>query len=86
MTNPPDDIPAFPFRYSQTNPNYEPREMVHPGMTLRDWFAGQALAGFCQHTIPQLPMPDADLQKLVTSCYEVGDAMLAGRENPQNKD
>lgn len=46
------------------------------GMTLRDWFAGQALAGFAAH-------PDNHnwLQKEIAGdCYDWADAMLAERK------
>jgi len=52
-----------------------------PGMTLRDYFAGQALAGF-------LPNNDADLRgiaevggaKVAAFVYSIADAMLAERK------
>ena len=53
---PDDGGPAFP----ETWPNQAPR----PGMTLRDWFAGQAVAG-------GVPAHRA---------YECADAMLAARK------
>jgi len=47
-----------------------------PGMTLRDWFAGQALMGF-------LAYPDtgnwAREENLATICYGYAEAMLAAR-------
>lgn len=51
-----------------------------PGMTLRDWFAGQALAGYlAAYAHPQAidtPMP----LKAARCTYEYADAMLAARE------
>jgi len=44
-----------------------------PGMTLRDWFAGQVLAG----------MLTADIhskEKVANFCYGMADAMIAERE------
>ena len=64
--------PAFPgFRE-----NYEVGvriQTAHEGMTLRDWFAGQALAGMLARN---LEMP-AD--KCGVYSYEIADAMLKAR-------
>jgi hypothetical protein len=50
----------------------------HPGMTLRDWFAGQALAGLVAWegigNAPDFHAMDAG------RCYAMADAMLAARE------
>ena len=53
-----------------------PRPMVAaaPGMTLRDWFAGQALAGM----VKNYSIKEAKL--LARHCYEHADAMLEARE------
>jgi len=77
--------PAFPGKvqvseeveYSErygcniTVPVYEEQS----GMTLRDWFAGQALAGanFAMWTV------EGD-GGLAANCYRVADAMIAERE------
>ncbi len=51
------------------------------GMTLRDWFAGQALAGLianeCLATTPEGIMGDA------RRVYSMADAMLAARKEPK---
>jgi hypothetical protein len=46
------------------------------GMTLRDWFAGQALAGFManKRRPTTIALDDAEW------CYRIADAMLAERE------
>lgn len=44
-----------------------------PGMTLRDYFAGQALAGF------RIGRAYTSWQDLASDCYEAADAMLAAR-------
>ena len=48
------------------------------GMSLRDWFAGQALAGYLASVEPgcdALPVRD----KLAVSMYDMADAMLKAR-------
>ena len=47
------------------------------GMTLRDWFAGQALAGHCAN--PNLA--DASAKQIATLSIESADAMIAARAN-----
>ena len=51
------------------------------GMTLRDWFAGQALAA--QSAMPfRFRAPPEDCARGVAErCYTLADAMLAHREN-----
>lgn len=46
-----------------------------PGMSLRDWFAGQALAGFLAGS------PDADCgpKGYAHDAYQIADAMLEAR-------
>lgn len=51
------------------------------GMTLRDWFAGHAMAGVivqCAHD----PLEDGQThaEKFAARCYEIADAMLAARK------
>ena len=46
------------------------------GMTLRDYFAGQALAGY----MADANVSDHNRAALVKSCYELADAMLAERD------
>lgn len=69
MSTPKDGGPAFPA----LGPNYPYSEN---GMSLRDWFAGQALAGFIAASANR-----NILAKLEASmCYQMADAMLAARE------
>lgn len=49
------------------------------GMSLRDWFAGQALAGFAASDAAIGKWHDGTVAKCA---YEVADAMLAERERP----
>ena len=46
---------------------------MHPGMSLRDWFAGQFLT-----TVEIIGM--ADGKEISSACYKMADAMLAARE------
>jgi hypothetical protein len=62
MTN----IPAFPF------PTNHP---AHEGMTLRDWFAGQALAGITGDP----SVEDMDQNEIARAAYLYADAMLEAR-------
>lgn len=56
--------PAFPVAGER---------IVSHGMTLRDWFAGQALANMYTHN-------DQDAYKVAEWAYQVADAMLVGRD------
>jgi len=59
--------PAFPTVAGQT--------VYSNGMSLRDWFAGQALAGLCAH-------PESDNWEylgIAASAYTQADAMIAAR-------
>lgn len=60
---------AFPLPVTEANPG-------HPGMTLRDYFAGQALA--------ELGHPDYDPkpEAAAVRAYEIADAMLKARQEP----
>ena len=61
------------------------------GLTVRDYFAGQALAGMCADWLnmpdeSELP-PDVSRVELVTDfCYQIADAMIAAREKKQHKE
>lgn len=48
---------------------------------LRDWFAGQALAGFLAHpTEPELYSEAAEARKeIANACYLIADGMIAER-------
>jgi len=47
------------------------------GMSLRDWFAGQAMAAFCTHEA----LSEAwTIREAAVECYLLADAMLNARE------
>jgi cobalamin biosynthesis protein CobT len=52
-------------------------EIIQNGMTLRDWFAGQALQGWLASFAPDENPKSKDLAKFA---YELADAILAERE------
>jgi hypothetical protein len=72
-----DGGPAFPsVGEGFGNPSYSA-----PGMTLRDWFAGQALAGMLiNYTTQKFGVGE---QTCAKGAYEFADAMLAAREGKQ---
>lgn len=67
---------AFPFAPTDhSNANY-----LAEGMSLRDWFAGQALAGIMaadDHT--------GEPHHIALVCYGIADAMLAARNSTPTK-
>ncbi len=68
----PENPPAFP-----THPGWSGA----PGMTLRDWFAGQALAGMMA-----CPTISGDYLLLAEHSYAAADAMLAERAKAGGSD
>lgn len=71
--------PAFPskttkFRYSQLQACKEPYDVEYEGMTLRDYFAGQALT-----QLGYIGRNPADYKNVAECCYGFADAMLAER-------
>jgi hypothetical protein len=73
--------PAFPRLAAYIDCGGDDKEYVaaQEGMSLRDYFAGQALVGFMAH--PKAPpIEPADAKKLAADSYDVADAMIAARE------
>ena len=62
--------PAFPC--------YDARGFVSEGMSLRDYFAGQALAGMLADSTRQ-----GSLENYTEDAYDIADAMLAEREKEE---
>lgn len=72
-----DGGPAFPCDV-QVEDNSGSHYEEHSGLSLRDWFAGQALAGLCS----QKPLPETPRQAAKIA-YEAADAMLAARNKKE---
>jgi hypothetical protein len=71
--------PAFPHDEKSAGGEHW---YTHSGMTLRDWFAGQALAALISRPITDYPDP-SDLPTIedhVEDAYDYADAMLAARQ------
>jgi hypothetical protein len=66
MSNINDGGPAFPFQdgYGRVS-----------GMTLRDWFASQAMAGLVPYVVK-----GATFENVAEDAYKAADAMLRARE------
>lgn len=71
-----DGGPAFPI---SVQPDFQYAEA---GMSLRDWFAGQALAGLIASGRSAYDLADSDQQAAYAAfrAYTAADAMLAARE------
>ena len=69
-----DGCPAFPVPEENyiSNGTYS-----NPGMTLRDWFAGQALNGMLS---PAPFRENVTYREIADGAYRWADAMLAARE------
>lgn len=68
----PDGGPAFPWPGGEVP--------ISEGMSLRDWFAGLAMHGILAN--PNLS--DTADDELAEDAYEVADAMLAKRDEPDS--
>ena len=73
-----DDVPAFPRNYSANG---------HNGMSMRDWFAGQALTATItatsagQHnTLNGKPEGTSIYDAMAMDAYALADAMLRARK------
>jgi len=67
VSTPKDCGPAFPVF------PHEAHAHVEPGMSLRDWFAGMAIARF----------ESGNDEECAQWCYELADAMIAARSKQE---
>lgn len=77
-----DGGPAFPQQNPLVSLNPQTGEIsrVDDGMSLRDWFAGQALSGLYGSVMKAaLPMGMDRNELMARAAYEVADAMLLER-------
>lgn len=73
-----DGGPAFPSGQLVSDDSYKgwtKHEAVNQGMSLRDWLAGQALAGM----IAGSQGLDISIEKFASQSYNLADAMLKER-------
>ena len=70
--------PAFPIaEINKISVGMQTYRTAHDGMTLRDWFAGQAMAVLCVIENCRSMADDAE------TAYALADAMIAERNKPQ---
>lgn len=74
MTLDSDGGPAFPVVYSGA----EGDTHVIEGMSLRDWFAGQALAG--RYAAGAMPVEGPAMRNEARHLYRLADAMMEARD------
>jgi hypothetical protein len=72
-----DGGPAFPCEQTRDEMHGDWNQTFCPGMSLRDWFAGQALAGLVANPTNHLRFNSEDDAEYV---YKIADAMLAEGE------
>lgn len=75
ITRRPDGGAAFPINVRLVLEGKETRYTWH-GMSLRDWFAGQALTGW----LADGAVGGTHQEEVANACYLLADAMLAARE------
>lgn len=75
-----DGGPAFPYVAEGGQNNGCSPELEH-GMSLRDWFAGQAMAAIIgKIPFEEFPEDFSPYKKTAIGAYDYADAMLAARE------
>lgn len=73
-----DGGPAFPVVIDDVRDFTTYQDYGLIGMTLRDWFAGQVLAG----VLADSKANPSTFDKLARFAYDASDAMLAERDKP----
>jgi len=72
-----DGGPAFPRHYGTMSCAEKKEQLWSEGMTLRDYFAGQALMGILNNAGCFANMKDSDVAE---NAYHAADAMIKARE------
>ena len=72
-----DGGPAFPSK-TLTGASTPLHDIYHPGMSLRDWFAGMALDGVIR--LQATSFFAIDPVTIAEKCYEIAGIMLKERE------
>lgn len=57
----------------------------HPGMTLRDWFAGEIAKGMWSNPALNDSLSKGSMDSLARCAFMAADSMLDARENGTNK-
>ena len=73
MSEPDDGGPAFPHSSSPMR-----GDLTEWGMTLRDWFAGQAMQSMLENPNGSVT-PKSEFSEAANECYLMADAMIAAR-------
>ncbi len=74
-----DSGPAFPVG-SDLGPASNICDGGYGGMSLRDWFAGQAMAGWLASFAPECQLDPSTRVSVAEDVYSMADAMLAERK------
>lgn len=77
---PSDGGPAFPFERRG-----DPDMYWTDGMSLRDYFAGQALVALAHKPTYEQWLPNSSAEQ-ARYCYKIADAMLAARKQTEGSD
>lgn len=73
-----DGGPAFPSEQGHI-PDGTWNQTYAQGMSLRDWFAGQALNGYLAGVDKDADIEGFDKARVAACCYSYADAMLEAR-------
>lgn len=72
--------PANPYAFPTDHSGSEEYTNIQGGLTMRDYFAAQALAGFCAHlALDAADGPIWNPEGVAIRVYELADAMLQER-------
>lgn len=70
-----DGGPAFPWVHDTNDTSYK----YYGGMSLRDWFAGQALAMVAD---PHILLDNKNIPIIAARCVQLADALLVALQKP----